>query len=298
MFTIIEIMKQVYSIKYQDAIKKFIQDALSEDVGAGDVTALACLSDRRVSRAKVISREPTKIAGIALSQKIFQTFDSKIHFSAEVKDGDQVKSNQVLFNIEGPERAILSAERVALNSLQRMSGIATLTDKVQTAISHTKCKVLDTRKTTPNARVIEKWAVLIGGGVNHRMGLYDAIMIKDNHIDFCGSVELAIENVLHYLENNALEVPIIVETRSLVEIEKCLPFSDHIDRVLLDNMKINTLNRAVDLIGSKTKTEASGGITLENVAEIAETGVDFISMGSIIYDAKIVDMSLKATVID
>ena len=178
--------------------------------------------------------------------------------------------------------------------MQRMSGIATLTAEVQSLIAHTRCKVLDTRKTTPNFRIAEKWSVQIGGGTNHRMGLYDMVMLKDNHIDYCGSVQSAIEKTLEYLDRNARSVPIVVETRNVDEVAACLPYAATVHRILLDNMTTEELSAAVELIAGRISTEASGGITKENVVSIAETGVDFVSMGSIIYDAKVLDMSLKA----
>lgn len=290
-------MHDTYFSTHQWAIEKFIKSALTEDVGSGDLTAMACLNEKTISKATVLSKESGVIAGVFLAKKIFQTFDHRIAFFAEVSDGDEIKENQILFAVKGPERSILSAERVVLNTIQRMSGIATLTAQVQNEIGHTKCKVLDTRKTTPNFRIIEKWAVRIGGGLNHRMGLYDTIMIKDNHIDFCGSIEKAISKALAFKRSKKIDVPIIVETRSLSEVEKCLPFSGQLQRVLFDNMNLKTLEEAVILVNNTISTEASGGITIRNVREIAETGVDFVSMGSIIYHATIIDMSLKATII-
>jgi nicotinate-nucleotide pyrophosphorylase (carboxylating) len=200
----------------------------------------------------------------------------------------------VLFEVEGPQTDLLTAERVVLNSMQRMSGIATLTHQVQSMIAHTNCKVLDTRKTTPNFRIPEKWAVEIGGGVNHRMGLYDMILIKDNHIDYCGSVDSAIKKSLEYLSKNSLDIPIVVETRDLDEVDACLIFANKLERILLDNMSSKEIIHAVQHIQGRIPTEASGGITLKNVKEYAETGVDFISMGSIVYDAHLLDMSMKS----
>ena len=278
----------------QSQLKRFIHSALEEDIGTGDISAKACLDAHKDSQAQLLLKEDGVIAGIELAKLIFQMHDSRIHFSSFVEDGQYLAAGTVLFKINGPESSILSAERVVLNCLQRMSGIATLTAEVQNKISHTGCKVLDTRKTTPNFRIAEKWAVQIGGGTNHRMGLYDMVMLKDNHIDYCGSIDVAIQKTLAYLKNNTVKVPIVVETRNMDEVEACLNYSDAIDRILLDNMSVDDLNAAVDLIANQVQTEASGGINTNNVLEIAQTGVNFISMGSIIYDARVLDMSLKA----
>lgn len=278
----------------QSQLKRFIHSALEEDIGTGDISAKACLDAQKDSQAQLFLKEDGVIAGIELAKLIFQMHDSRIHFNSFVEDGQYLAAGTVLFKINGPESSILSAERVVLNCLQRMSGIATLTAEVQNKISHTGCKVLDTRKTTPNFRIAEKWAVQIGGGTNHRMGLYDMVMLKDNHIDYCGSIDVAIQKTLAYLKNNTVKVPIVVETRNMDEVEACLNYSDAIDRILLDNMSVDDLKTAVDLIANQVQTEASGGINTNNVLEIAQTGVNFISMGSIIYDARVLDMSLKA----
>lgn len=284
-----------YKDNFKKAIDTFIDHALSEDIGTGDVTAMACLSPTIVAKAKCILRESGVVAGVALAELIFKKFDPSIQFRSNYADGDFVEASSILFEVEGLQRSILSAERVVLNSMQRMSGIATLARKVQSSISHTQCKVLDTRKTTPGFRIAEKWAVQIGGAVNHRMGLYDMIMLKDNHIDYCGSVSIALNKTFEYFNLNNHEVPIVVEVRNLEEIKECLHYSNRIERLLLDNMSPKQIIEALDIIKSEIKTEASGGITAENALSYAETGVDYISMGSIIYDAKVLDMSLKAT---
>lgn len=275
-------------------LDEFIQSALREDIGIGDITANACLDPLRISKAYAITRDAGIIAGLELARKIFNAHNSSIKFSTELNDGARVEPGNVLFEVEGPQTDLLTAERVVLNSMQRMSGIATLTHQVQSMIAHTNCKVLDTRKTTPNFRIPEKWAVEIGGGVNHRMGLYDMILIKDNHIDYCGSVDSAIKKSLEYLSKNSLDVPIVVETRDLDEVDACLIFANKLERILLDNMSSKEILHAVQHIQGRIPTEASGGITLKNVKEYAETGVDFISMGSIIYDAHLLDMSMKS----
>ena len=275
-------------------LDEFIQSALREDIGNGDITANACLDPLRISKAYAITRDIGIIAGLELARKIFNAHNPSIKFTTELNDGARVQPGNVLFEVEGPQTDLLTAERVVLNSMQRMSGIATLTHQVQSMIAHTNCKVLDTRKTTPNFRIPEKWAVSIGGGGNHRMGLYDMILIKDNHIDYCGSVNSAINKALEYLSKNSLNVPVVVETRDLDEVHACLKYADFIERILLDNMSTDGIIQAIQQINGRIPTEASGGITVKNVVNYAETGVNFISMGSIIYDAKLLDMSMKS----
>lgn len=293
-FIIIKTMLNTQSEHFNNQLNAFIDSALYEDIGTGDISALACLDANKISKATCIVKDSGVVAGVELAKRIFSRFDDSIRFEAFVTDGEYVANQTVAFEVQGPQTALLSAERVVLNCMQRMSGIATLTSEIQSLIAHTSCQVLDTRKTTPNFRIIEKWAVQIGGGINHRMGLFDMVMLKDNHIDYCGSVELAIDKTLQYLKTKSLVVPIVVETRNLDEVKACLPFAEKINRILLDNMGSEGLKQAVSIINGRIPTEASGGITKENVVAIAETGVNFVSMGSIIYDAKVLDMSLKA----
>lgn len=287
-------MLEIHSDHFENQLIAFIDAALKEDIGTGDVSALACLDSAVISKAQCIVKDQGVIAGVELARRIFNQFDTNIRLTPLVADGDKVAAKTVAFIVEGPQTALLSVERVVLNCMQRMSGIATLTAEVQSLIAHTHCKVLDTRKTTPNFRIAEKWAVQIGGGTNHRMGLYDMVMLKDNHIDYCGSVQSAIQKTLEYLDRNVRSVPIIVETRNLDEVAACLPYAASLHRILLDNMTTVELSAAVELIAGQISTEASGGLTKENIVSIAETGVDYVSMGSIIYDAKVLDMSLKA----
>ena len=287
-------MPNSYKESFKKAIDTFIDHALNEDIGSGDVTAMACLSPTIAAKAKCILRESGVVAGVALAEMIFKSFDPSIEFQSNCTDGDFIEAGSILFEVKGLQRSILSAERVVLNSMQRMSGIATLARKVQRSISHTQCKVLDTRKTTPGFRIAEKWAVQIGGAINHRMGLYDMVMLKDNHIDYCGSISVALDKTFEYLKLSNQEVPIIVEVRNLNEIRECLHYSNRIERLLLDNMSPKQITEALEIIKTEIRTEASGGITIENALSYAETGVDYISMGSIIYDAKVLDMSLKA----
>lgn len=287
-------MSDYTSEAFERKLRDFIAQALLEDIGSGDISALAALNPDRVGEAQCIIKDSGILAGVDLAGRIFKQFDTRIAFNPILRDGTRVAAGYIAFKVKGPQSSLLSAERVVLNCMQRMSGIATLTHEVQQAIAHTSCKVLDTRKTTPNFRIAEKWAVHIGGGLNHRMGLYDMIMLKDNHIDYCGSVSKAIEKSLDYLQEHALKIPIVVETRNLEEVAACLPFAAHIHRILLDNMSVPQINDALKLINGTIPTEASGGITRKNVVQIAETGVDYVSMGSIIYDAAVLDMSLKA----
>lgn len=268
--------------------------ALSEDIGSGDQSALACLDPNASGAADCLIKAKGVIAGIDLARRIFAHYDQRIRFTPYLDDGDSIQEGIIAFRVEGPQASLLSTERLVLNCLQRMSGIATLTHKVQQLIAHTNCRVLDTRKTTPNFRIAEKWAVQIGGGENHRMGLYDMIMLKDNHIDYAGGVAQAIEKTLAYLKRQSKNLPIVVETRTIEEVGACLAYQGRIARILLDNMSTDRLREALELIDGRIPTEASGGINLSNVVSIAETGVDYVSMGSIIYSAEVLDMSLKA----
>jgi nicotinate-nucleotide pyrophosphorylase (carboxylating) len=287
-------MLNTQSAAFETSLNQFIASALSEDIGSGDQSAKACLDPNAIGVADCLIKAKGVIAGIEMAQRIFAHFDQRICFTAHLDDGDSIQEGVVAFRVEGPQTSLLSTERLVLNCLQRMSGIATLTQKVQQLIAHTNCRVLDTRKTTPNFRIAEKWAVKIGGGENHRMGLYDMIMLKDNHIDYAGGVAQAIEKTVSYLKQQSKSLPIVVETRTLEEVDACLAYKGSIARILLDNMNTDRLREALQLIDGRIPTEASGGIDLNNVVSIAETGVDYVSMGSIIYSAKVLDMSLKA----
>ncbi|MFM1808079.1 MAG: carboxylating nicotinate-nucleotide diphosphorylase [Bacteroidota bacterium] len=287
-------MLNTQSAAFETSLNQFIASALSEDIGSGDQSAIACLDPNAIGAADCLIKAKGVIAGIEMAQRIFAHFDQRIRFTAHLVDGDSIQEGVIAFRVEGPQASLLSTERLVLNCLQRMSGIATLTQKVQQLIAHTNCRVLDTRKTTPNFRIAEKWAVKIGGGENHRMGLYDMIMLKDNHIDYAGGVAQAIEKTVSYLKQQSKSLPIVVETRTLEEVDACLAYTGSIARILLDNMNTDRLREALQLIDGRIPTEASGGINLNNVVSIAETGVDYVSMGSIIYSAKVLDMSLKA----
>jgi nicotinate-nucleotide pyrophosphorylase (carboxylating) len=228
-----------------------------------------------------------------LAAMIFQRYDPLLQFDPLLTDGSKIKPGQKAFTISGSTLSILATERLVLNSLQRMSGIATLTHRLSQKIKHTQCKLLDTRKTTPNFRHAEKWAVLIGGGQNHRMGLFDALMIKDNHVDFCGGMTQALQKTEAYLRRLEKPLEVVVECRNSKEIEATLPFS-FVSRILLDNHSIPQLKEALVQIDNQKPTEASGNITEDKLVAVAETGVNFISMGALTYDAKSIDLSLKA----
>ena len=279
--------------QYKKPIESFIDQALLEDLGLGDHSSLSCIDPKDQSQAQLLIKQEGRIAGITLAKHIFKRYNSKLKITSYLEEGSVIKKGDVAFTVQGPTLAILATERLVLNTLQRMSGIASLTHELSQMIKHTSSKLLDTRKTTPNFRYAEKWAVLIGGGINHRMGLFDAIMIKDNHVDFSGGMSKALAKTISYA--NRLEKPtqIIVECRNKKEMEIALSFSK-VSRILLDNYKPKELAEAIAIIDQRKPTEASGSISKKNLVEYAETGVDFISMGALTYGAKIIDLSLKA----
>jgi nicotinate-nucleotide pyrophosphorylase (carboxylating) len=272
---------------------ELIEIALKEDVGNGDHSSLSCVPSSAVGKAKLLVKQEGVIAGIELAEKIFKKVDRALVIHKMKQDGDPVIPGDIVFEVEGSSRSILTAERLVLNFMQRMSGIATLTNHYVRAVSGYKVKILDTRKTIPGMRYFDKWAVRIGGGFNHRMGLYDMIMIKDNHVDFCGGIAQAIEAVLHYLNTNNLHLKIEIETRNLDEVQQVLE-AGKVDRIMLDNFDYDSLKKAVQLIGKKYETEASGNVTLQTVEGYAACGVDYISVGAITHSATGLDLSLKA----
>ncbi|MCS7230257.1 MAG: carboxylating nicotinate-nucleotide diphosphorylase [Candidatus Kryptonium sp.] len=277
----------------EEQIVEIVKRALLEDIGYGDITTMSVIGDEYIeSDAELIVKEDGVIAGIDVAWIVFKTVDPNLKFVPNVSDGDFVKKGEIIGAVSGDVRSILAAERVMLNFVQRMSGIATLTRKFVKAVEGTKAKITDTRKTAPGLRLIDKLAVEIGGGVNHRFGLYDMILIKDNHIAISGGVEKAIEKCLKYVKEKNLDVKIEVEAHNLDDVKKIVKF-DGIDRVMLDNFSIDDLKTAVDLIGGKFEVEASGGITLENVRQVAETGVDYISVGMLTHSPKALDISLE-----
>tara|TARA_X000000950_G_scaffold47209_1_gene54454 strand:- start:18647 stop:19486 length:840 start_codon:yes stop_codon:yes gene_type:complete len=272
-------------------LEKFISDSLEEDIKNGDITSLSCIEESKSTSAELISKDEGIIAGIELAKQIFEFNSTNLVFTRFVSDGEKIKNGQKLLSVSGNAREILAKERFVLNSMQRMSGIATKTKKFQNLINHTDCKILDTRKTTPLNRIIEKWAVRIGGGTNHRFGLYDEIMIKDNHIDFNEDIQTTVKKTIQYLKKNNLIYNIIVEVRSIDELKKILQFKE-INRIILDNFNIHNTNKAVDICRNIFKIESSGNIDFDNIVEYAECGIDFISCGSLTHSVECFDMSL------
>ena len=277
-------------------LNDLIINALQEDIGDGDHSTLSCIDKNASGKAVLKIKQDCTLAGVSVAAKIFNLADPTIFFKPLKNDGDQVFNGETAFEVFAPIHTILKCERLVLNTMQRMSGIATLTSEYIKALSGFHSKLLDTRKTTPNFRLLEKEAVRIGGGTNHRFGLYDMIMLKDNHIDYCGSIEKAIELAYQYVQNIKPGLKIEVETRNLVDVQKVVA-TGKIDRIMLDNFSPEQLSEAVKIINKRFETEASGGITLANIASFATTGVDFISSGSIIHQARSIDLSLKAVII-
>ncbi len=274
-------------------IDDLIDIAIKEDVGDGDHTSLSCIPKNALGKAQLLVKENGIIAGVELAEKIFAKIDSSLIFYKLLNDGDKVTSGDIVFTIEGSSRAILQAERLVLNFMQRMSGIASSTNSYVKLLDGLNTKILDTRKTTPGLREIEKWAVKIGGGVNHRMGLYDMIMIKDNHVDYAGGIKEAITSTHEYLNKNNKQLKIEVEARNLAELNEILAVGG-VHRIMLDNFSYEDMRTAVKLIDGKYETEASGGITDETIKSYAECGVDFISVGALTHQINSIDLSLKA----
>jgi nicotinate-nucleotide pyrophosphorylase (carboxylating) len=271
----------------------FILNSLNEDIGDGDHTSLATISEDAAGKAKLLIKEAGILAGVELAAEIFHVVDPALQTTIFLKDGSIIKSGDIALEVDGSARSILKAERLVLNCMQRMSGIATKTNEIVEILKDTKTKVLDTRKTTPGIRYLEKWAVRIGGGINHRFGLYDMILIKDNHVDYSGGIKNSIEKTREYLKKQNKKLSIEIEVRNLEELDQVLK-TGGIDRILLDNLNFPDLNTAVKIINGKYLTEASGGITVDNIRQYAAAGVDFISMGALTHSVKSLDMSLKA----
>lgn len=274
------------------ALHNFIQQALAEDIGEGDHSSLGAIPKDKISRARLLVKDDGIIAGLEMAELIFRTVNPSLKTTFYFKDGDNVKKGDIAFVVEGPAQSILSGERLVLNCMQRMSGIATCTHKLCKLIEGTDAQLMDTRKTTPNFRLMEKWAVAIGGGKNHRFALYDMVMLKDNHIDMAGGIRTAISNVKRYLNEQKKALKIEVETRTLEEVKEVLAVGG-IDIIMLDNMSTDLMKQAVALINKKYKTEASGGITESTLRAVAECGVDFISVGALTHSVKSLDLSLK-----
>ena len=271
----------------------FIKAAILEDIGDGDHTSLACIPKSAVGSARLLVKQKGIIAGVDIAKRVFQLIDDSIEFQLFIEDGSNIEVGDEAFIVKGSSQAILLAERLSLNIMQRMSGIATHTNKLVKLVEGTNAKILDTRKTTPNFRYFEKLAVKLGGGFNHRMGLYDRVMIKDNHIDFAGGIKKAILKVDEYLKENSINIPVEIEARNLNEIDQILQVGK-IDRILIDNFTPEDTIKAVSLIDKNYETESSGGINENNIRSYAETGVDFISIGALTHQIKSLDLSLKA----
>ena len=276
-----------------DYQNELIDIAIKEDIGDGDHTSLSCIPKNAKGKAHLLVKEDCIIAGVDLAEKIFKKIDSELIFGRFINDGDAVKVGDIIFTIEGSSQSILQAERLVLNFMQRMSGIATNTNNYVKLLNGLDTKVLDTRKTTPGLRSIEKLAVKIGGGENHRIGLYDMVMIKDNHVDYAGGIEAAITSTKEYLQKNNKDLKIEVEARNLDELNEILIVGG-INRIMLDNFSFEDMRTAIKLIDGKYETEASGGITFETLREYAECGVDYISVGALTHQINSIDLSLKA----
>ncbi len=277
----------------QEGLEDFIDRAFEEDLGDGDHSSLASIPAEAVKSAYLIMKEDGVIAGMELAPIIFHRLDSDMTIEPLVKDGDLVKTGDIILKLHGKVRAILGGERLLLNCMQRMSGIATKTAQLTDIISGTNAKLLDTRKTTPNMRMLEKWAVVIGGGVNHRYGLYDMIMLKDNHNDFAGGISASVNATKKYLAETKRNLKIEVETRNIKEVKEALEVGG-VHRIMLDNMSPEEMAEAVELIKGRSESEASGGITEKTIRSVAQTGVDYISVGALTHSIKSLDISLKA----
>ena len=276
----------------EEIVSLFIESALAEDIGEGDHSSLGAVPKELISKAKLVIKADGVIAGLDLAEKIFKKFDNTLSVSFSKKDGDIIKSGEIGFVVEGSARSILTTERFVLYCMQRMSGIATYTHQLCSLIKDLPTQIMDTRKTTPNFRICEKWAVSIGGGQNHRYALYDMVMLKDNHIDMAGGIRNAIINTQAYLQSKNKKLKIEVETRSIEEVSEVLRVGG-IDAIMLDNMSLAEMKKAVTLINGKYKTEASGGITEKTIRDVALCGVDFISVGALTHSVKSLDLSLK-----
>lgn len=284
-------------INYDEQLNTLIEAALKEDIGDGDHSTLCCIPAGVSGKAVLKIKQEGIIAGIGIAEKIFRQLQPAVIFTKLIEDGDLVKLGDIAFEVEAKVHTILQCERVVLNCMQRMSGIATLTRRYTEKLKGHKTKILDTRKTTPNFRVLEKEAVRIGGAANHRMGLYDMIMLKDNHIDYCGGIDKAIQLAHEYVRSNKPGMLIEVETRNLNDVQKVVASGEgKVTRILLDNFNPVTIVEARRIIQGRFETEASGGINLDNLLEYAQTGVDYISIGALIHQAQSLDLSLKAVI--
>ncbi len=278
---------------FNKEIQQIIQNGIREDVGDGDHSSLACIPENAKGKAKLLVKEECVIAGVDFAKQVFQYVDPDLSLEILVEDGQNVRYGDIVFYVSGSSQSILKAERLVLNAMQRMSAIATKTAQYVAILDGTKTKILDTRKTTPGIRAIEKWAVKIGGGENHRFALYDMVMLKDNHIDFAGGITKAIDKTKRYLKENQKDLKIIVEARNLHEVSEILK-SDGVYRILLDNFNYDDTRKAVQLIGDKCLTESSGGINEQTIRKYADCGVNYISSGALTHSVSNKDLSLKA----
>lgn len=279
--------------EYLPYVEELITLAIKEDIGDGDHTSLSTIPADHKGRMKLLVKQDGIIAGIEVAKMVLERLDKDVVFEQLIEDGTRVKKGDIAFYVEGRTISLLQAERVLLNIMQRMSGIATRSAVYAECLQGTNCKVLDTRKTTPGMRVLEKMAVKLGGGENHRIGLFDMVLLKDNHIDFAGGITAAVTSVQKYLKEKGKNIPIEVEVRSLEDIDEVMAIGG-IDRIMFDNFSIEMTREAVKKVAGKYETESSGGITLENLREYAECGVDFISVGALTHQISSLDMSLKA----
>ncbi len=276
-----------------ELIEDLLDLAFAEDIGDGDHTTLCCIPESQKGKAQLLIKEEGVLAGVEIAKRVFAKFDPELQVEVLIEDGTHVKPGDIAFYVSGKERSLLQTERIVLNLMQRMSGIATQTNKYAQEIADLHTKVIDTRKTTPGLRILEKMAVKIGGGGNHRIGLFDMILLKDNHIDFAGGIENAVSNAKRYLKEKGKNLKIEVEVRNLDELDQVLKIGG-VDRIMLDNFDTDTTRKAVKIINGRCETESSGGITFKTLRSYAECGVDFISVGALTHSVKGLDMSLKA----
>ncbi|MBQ0085829.1 MAG: carboxylating nicotinate-nucleotide diphosphorylase [Prevotella sp.] len=282
-------------LSVEELNNKLIALSFAEDVGDGDHTTLCCIPEDAVGKSQLIVKEDGILAGVEVAREVFHFFDPTLKMTVFIHDGTAVRKGDVAFIVEGSIRSLLQTERTMLNIMQRMSGIATMTHKYVSLLEGTGTKVLDTRKTTPGMRMLEKTAVKIGGGVNHRVGLFDMILLKDNHVDFAGGIENAIDRCHDYLKQNGLDLKIEIEVRNFDELERVLQHGG-VDRIMLDNFSVTDTKKAVEIINHRFETESSGGITFDTIRSYAECGVDFISVGALTHSVKGLDMSFKAAI--
>jgi nicotinate-nucleotide pyrophosphorylase (carboxylating) len=283
----------ITNAQFKNEVQLIIENAVREDVGEGDYSSLACIPTNATGKAKLLIKDNGIIAGVNFAKQVFHYVDSNLVVETLINDGDSVKFGDIAFYVEGSKQSILKSERIVLNAMQRMSAIATKTNSYVELLKGTNTKILDTRKTTPGFRVLEKWAVAIGGGVNHRFALYDMIMLKDNHIDFAGGITKAITMTKDYLKEHELDLRIVVEARDLDEIAEILK-NDGVYRILIDNFNYTDTQKAIELIGDQCLTESSGGIDEVTLRHYAECGVDYISSGALTHSVSNMDLSLKA----